>query len=423
MLLEAERCRLRTAFKGVTFVAVLISILTIRKNDFGLAFSAGGDDAFMANPAPDLSLRTFALLGDASRQTDCADAIETLDVHQLVRIRDSSGGSFFQATLDESVDRYVSTAVNKFRTWDVHVAEVLDFILDETPCRPTGGTRKRGVVVDVGANIGYFSSHAASRGCDTHAFEPQDATANSVFVSACINGWAAERHFARGGGRLEVYQAPVSPHVTLSFPKVGATGNVGGVSADFCRHNPAGCEHERTMQLDELFAQLLPQHDKGARDKSGRRYARGDAPIVIMKTDIEGFDVEALETAKLLIAAHAVANIVLELTPGGGNVASTGADGTKLGVAHNTRALVYLQQQGYTLAMLPFQHEDMALRTQPCQAVRIEDVAELVARCARRACSGLDGERRWHTDVWASLDPDAHVRYNMARERAFIRRA
>jgi len=263
----------------------------------------------------------------------------------------------------------------------------------------------------VGANIGYFSSMAASRGCDTHAFEPQGATSTCVHVSACMNGWAPDEQ--RAEGRLSVHKVPVSPHKTLSFPP-GAAGNTGGVSADYCRLHPEGCAQQSTVQLDAVFGTLL---------RGPAAYGSGEEPILVLKTDIEGYDIEAVETAKRLIAAHAIANVVLELTPGGGKAGSAGADGVKLGVEHNTRMLKYLQEHGYTLAQLPFQTEDPKHRTKPCQAIRVDDAEELVRRCSQKKCRGLDGEERWHTDVWAAIDPTAHKRFTRNSAKAFRRAA
>lgn len=211
----------------------------------------------------------------------CAAASQNPAVHQLVRIRDGPR-SFFQPTLDEAHDQFVSRVVNHHQVWDVHVAEVLQFVLDETPCNRSA---QQGIIVDVGANIGYFSSTAASRGCDTHAFEPQGETSACVHVSACINGWAPGEQRAKG--RLSVYRVPVSPHKTLSFPKLGpsAAGNTGGVSADFCLLNPDGCESQETVQLDVLFERLL-------RGKKAAAYGGGEEPILVLKTDIEGYDIE-----------------------------------------------------------------------------------------------------------------------------------
>ena len=114
---------------------------------------------------------------------------------------------------------------------------------------------------------------------------------------------------------------------------------------------------------------------------------------------------------------------MLELTPGGGNAGSAGADGAKLGVEHNVRMLKYLQEHGYTLAQLPFQTEDPKHRTRPCQAIRVDNVEELVRRCSQEKCRGLDGVDRWHTDVWAALDPSAHTRFTRKRATAFRRAA
>lgn len=80
-----------------------------------------------------------------------------------------------------------------FRTWQFHYPEpfvvevVASFLLDCTNC----------AFLDIGANIGYYSSLALSLGARVTTVEPQLALFTAFEETTCINGWSdrATRHY------------------------------------------------------------------------------------------------------------------------------------------------------------------------------------------------------------------------------------
>lgn len=49
--------------------------------------------------------------------------------------------------------------------------------------------RRNPLVVDVGANLGYFTNYAASFGCRVKAFEPIPVLNRHIAYSAALNGF------------------------------------------------------------------------------------------------------------------------------------------------------------------------------------------------------------------------------------------
>eukprot|EP00741_Cyanophora_paradoxa_P003397 tig00000704_g3300.t1 len=143
----------------------------------------------------------------------------------------------------------------------------------------------RPLVVDVGANLGYFSALAASLGCEVQAFEPQHALHPFFALTAAANGF--ERRVtlhrlavtSRSGRRLALQRHPNSGSAQVL--DAGAGGR------------PA---------LATLASTSLDDHFKNeTRD------------ILLLKIDIEGHELEALRGAEGLLAARRVAHVLVEL--------------------------------------------------------------------------------------------------------------
>lgn len=226
------------------------------------------------------------------------------------------------------------------------------------------------IVIDVGANVGFFSGQAAALGCSVYSFEPQKATSSCIKATACINGWSDTNH---------IFRQPVSSMPVIGFPIQNHAGNTGGVSQSICeRGNGSPCEWIPTVQLDSFNFEK----------------------VLILKTDIEGFDIAALETASKMLAQRRISNVLLELTPGG-NASGFGADSPKLGVERNSAFLSKLCDWGYSLAEIPYAKLDAThFKAIP---LNCNHVFDFVQQIVSKGALGLDGERRPFTDVWANL--------------------
>ena len=342
------------------------------------------------------------------------EALGLISMLRIVQTRPlpCSKKSWTHTVVDPKVDQTVSTALAQTGTWDLHISTVVDYLLTlEHSCA-------FGVVVDVGANIGFFGAQAAASGCEVHSFEPQPLMLAAAESTAILNRWqepSARKPWTPG---LRVHRNPVSATRHLLFPSTVASQNPGGTGADFCQRivksnstlkgkcYSNGCCYKKSVQLDDMIQPKI---------------ANGESRLIILKTDVEGFDADAMMTAKNLIRERQPMHVLFELTPG--TVKYHPLYGhmnqPKLGAAKNIEVLRMLEVAGYALAEVPF------VATSSSQSVMAipfgnvsgtgPSVQELVRRCAEIECIGRDGIPRQFTDVWASRDGvDVFKRFNIA---------
>jgi hypothetical protein len=86
--------------------------------------------------------------------------------------------SFEMLTRDSSRDIFISRTIQQGDAFDSHVLSVLLIALNETS-----------VFIDIGANIGYYSSVALSLGSRVISFEPSLENAGTFMATARRNGW------------------------------------------------------------------------------------------------------------------------------------------------------------------------------------------------------------------------------------------
>jgi FkbM family methyltransferase len=148
-----------------------------------------------------------------------------------------------------------------------------------------------GMVLDVGANIGWLSLVAASFNHEVIAFEPNPANQMRLCQSIMLNGW---------DGRLDVYPYGVSDvagTMTLRWAK-----NPGGAKLQTTRAaaNDKHAVEVSVVTLDEVLAKAgFFDHDK---------------PIYFMKVDVESFEPAVFRGAKKLLESGRVLTILHEMS-------------------------------------------------------------------------------------------------------------
>ena len=179
-----------------------------------------------------------------------------------------------------------STSLHKDGVWDVYIHDTLVRILDRIP----QNERRRHVVIDVGANIGYFSLLAASLGYNIIAFEPMLFNLQRFATSIERNGFQEQ---------VQLYNNAVgSGHDLVSMRPTHHLINKGNfaVQRDSARH-PA--ESSAGVYGQDYVASVLLD-DVVSRD------------ILAMKVDVETFEVHVLDGARELICNNVVQNVIME---------------------------------------------------------------------------------------------------------------
>ncbi|WIA16727.1 hypothetical protein OEZ85_013381 [Tetradesmus obliquus] len=190
-----------------------------------------------------------------------------------------------------------------------------------------------GLVLDVGANMGWYSLLAAALGCSVVAVEPVP------LFRAFLEYSAARNHLSHLMEVLPVLIAPeaAAPY-TVNVPRSGSWGQAGVHVQQQTTHSmlqvPA-----KAARLDELawYQQQqqpqLPQSFKEAAaapssssssmtDASGSsqglssRLLSSSSPIDMMKVDVEGHEPDVFDSAQQLLRSGRVQHIVFEYSPG-----------------------------------------------------------------------------------------------------------
>lgn len=168
-------------------------------------------------------------------------------------------------------------------------------------------------VVDLGANVGWFTAHAVLAGCEVHAFEPVPWIADVLER----NARAAERV---GKGRAIVHRAAAgSSRGTARIALAGANfGDNRLLDASASRPADMGAGPEI-----EIAVERVDDHVQG--------------PVRVLKIDTQGSEWHALQGARALLDASPEMALLLEFWP----YALRGASPEEL--------IRFLVQRGFTL--------------------------------------------------------------------------
>ena len=175
-------------------------------------------------------------------------------------------------------DIYISKSVHDAQQpWDPFLWQLIVDVLAGAP--PS-------LMVDVGANLGYFSLQAAALGHRVVAFEPMGRNAHKFFASIVQN---------RFESNITLYQNAVTHQsgqvVRLKETHPTNQGN-GQIRTGGVREGRYGVDYVETVRLDEVL------HED----------------VLFMKIDVEGFEGAVLNGAMHLICCHRVQYITLEVS-------------------------------------------------------------------------------------------------------------
>ena len=211
--------------------------------------------------------------------------------------------------------------------------------------------RRHGTVIDVGANYGWYALYSLALGCHVSIFEPVPAFIEILRIGLLLNNGFAERAtiyrnvVSSSPGE---YTLPVPIPRPIGFPylkKLGMTGMVGehgvikGYDVQRFRHYNVTA---RSVRIDdELRVSLSATRD-----------------VCMLKLDVEGYEPQALASARRLLSERCVLSVQLEMTRREADLARMAAAG---GCSHRTQAaqserniamLSDLYEMGYTLRVI-----------------------------------------------------------------------
>lgn len=180
----------------------------------------------------------------------------------------------------ETQDIFISGSVHSARApWDRYVWDLFIAVFKRHP--------SPAVVVDVGANIGYFSLMAASMGHKVYSFEPMNRNVAKLQSSILKN------HLEH---KITLIQNAVTydstGSVTLRATHESNQGN-GMIMPDVASMSGAlGQDYAHTIRLDDVIRE----------------------DVLLMKIDVEGYEGSVLNGAKSLICNHIVRYIAIEFS-------------------------------------------------------------------------------------------------------------
>lgn len=219
-------------------------------------------------------------------------AIEVESVYQRsfwaeVEFANSSVPPFWINTHDPiAQDRFISAAAHfSAKPWDSYIWDVMVHILTQMH------TPRDGVVVDCGANIGYFTLAAASLGYNVVAFEPLSRNAKKLFLSVMMNEQV---------DLVDLYMNAVGAANGERFyiKETDETNQGNGHIWDIPAHDAVRGSHKLGIDYTETvtLSDTVRSH------------------VVFMKIDVEGYEALVLDGARGLLDRFIVHNIVLELS-------------------------------------------------------------------------------------------------------------
>ncbi|KAK9818128.1 hypothetical protein WJX72_007587 [[Myrmecia] bisecta] len=151
----------------------------------------------------------------------------------------------------------------------------------------------RSLVLDIGANFGWYSLFAASLGCRVIAWEPVPHFRAFFEYAVRLNGLA---HLVAIRPRVVADEAGNMYELTVPQRGIWGTASVGGGNIDRAINNEGN--HETVLVEGERVDAVVRES------------------VLVMKLDVEGFEPTAFEGAKGLLDSHEIHNLFMEVSPG-----------------------------------------------------------------------------------------------------------
>ncbi|KAF6258050.1 hypothetical protein COO60DRAFT_1701519 [Scenedesmus sp. NREL 46B-D3] len=288
------------------------------------------DGRFVVNMTRGLSSRVLCDLG-----TDCSDCgiwkgkqyssawTETIGPIEYLRRanltvlarRSALEPLVYFAVTDPAHDLDLSTHFHNLGTVEPLMSHIAYHVL-HAPCQKgssSTGQHSRtaaaggGLMLDVGANFGWYSIMAAMLGCRVIAWEPVTAF-RAFFEYNIARNKLHHKIQVRRSAVVQHASAPGAANYTVVAPQRGVwgTASVNGSNIDASVDNQG--PYQRFNVTGETLDQALQQQQQQQEQQQPER-------IALLKLDVEGFEPQVLAGAHQLLQKQLIDNILLEYSP------------------------------------------------------------------------------------------------------------
>lgn len=182
----------------------------------------------------------------------------------------------------ETQDIFISGSVHSAKApWDPYVWDLFLSVFMRHP--------SPGVVVDVGANIGYFSLLAATMGHKVYSFEPMNRNVAKLQSSILKNHLEHKITLIQNA---VTYDSTGSVTLRATHESNQGNGMIIPIPESVSESGIYGQDYAHTIRLDEVVRE----------------------DVLLMKIDVEGYEGSVLNGAKSLICNHIVRYIAIEFS-------------------------------------------------------------------------------------------------------------
>eukprot|EP00697_Spironema_sp_BW2_P016122 gnl/Spiro4/723_TR406_c0_g1_i1.p1 gnl/Spiro4/723_TR406_c0_g1~~gnl/Spiro4/723_TR406_c0_g1_i1.p1 ORF type:complete len:465 (+),score=65.68 gnl/Spiro4/723_TR406_c0_g1_i1:69-1463(+) len=306
--------------------------------------------------------------------------------HQRLSIaRSATIPSFLISTMDPALDRVISSSLHRDGFWDPHIAELFFYLLDgQCDVERLRNPLHVPLVVDVGANLGFFGLYAAKMGCRSILVEPQQRLLTHIALSAALNSFALAPSLeefrgasSRHSARVLLLGNAVTDNITatpsVSFVELNELGEHGGshiTEGEHRERRPHRTTVVPTVRLDEII----------------------DEEVLLMKVDVEAHEFHVLRSLDSLLAQRSIRNIVLEF------------DAHRLGIDGGVALLTFLSQHGFAVSVMRWHTTLFYYSPPPALSLPVHMFRTYCEAMAAVDCSTA-GAGECFDDLWFSIQP------------------
>jgi FkbM family methyltransferase len=238
---------------------------------------------------------------------------------------------------------------------EVKVTRVMLSVLKQSCAIPDGSEHgQKGLMLDIGANLGYYGLFALRLGCETLFFDLQKGCQTRLNNALIINGFTP-------AGRVIPYGVN-SKAASFKSP-------IGGCDGRF----PASAREQKVFDRGEHVSHL----------DTLDTFVDDNQTILMVKIDTEGNEYHVLQGSMPFFQKRLIQNAIVEVTPGAGFWKSLNV--TQLQVATTFETIA---QAGYSMVSL----EDWSVHKTPKQVFKYINEAKFV-----------------QSDMWLTLDSNVNA--------------